>query len=580
MIVARQKVKGVTYVYLRESYWDPVRKKTTSRNIKSYGRLDELEAANPNFLKELEEEIARQKSAQNIERSEVASVRARNIKIGITATQDLSGDNHSTLLGPYVLKQVWDKLSMPRKLRALQNQTGVQFDLASCTWFLTAARILMPDSKLAQWQQSNRLMNSGKKFRLHHLYRTLDVLVKHREQLITYLNRQISRKYGRTPSVVLYDVTTYFFESQNAGTLRNFGYSKDNKVNQVQVVMGLLIDQNGIPIDYELFPGNQNEFGTMLPILQQLRDKYGIERVIVTADRGLNSGANLFAIKQMGFEYVIAHRIRSSSNEVKKLIDTVATWPTYSGTTGALTDISRYCITDDVRKIRVTENGVTRTETIRSKLLLNYSRVRAKKDEHDRNRLVEKAQRLAENPTLLKSELKRGGKSYLSISDDELEATVDEQKIKEAARFDGFYGITYSDPTMTPTEVLKIHHSLWQIEESFRISKSLLKARPCFHWNDDRIRGHFLICYLALVVFRLLETELVAQGVHLSAECITDALRDASVTAVAISDTETSYFKVRTEGNFQEISQAMGLGIIPRMATAQELKGSLRVKEL
>jgi transposase len=133
---------------------------------------------------------------------------------------------------------------------------------------------------------------------------------------------------------------------------------------------------------------------------------------------------------------------------------------------------------------------------------------------------------------------------------------------------------------MTPQEVLSIHHSLWQIEESFRISKSLLNARPCFHWSDNRIKGHFLICYLALVMFRLLEADLEAQGVKLSAEQITDALRNASVTAVALSDTETAYFKIGTEGEFQEISQAMGLGTIPRMATPQSLKAALRVKEL
>ena len=160
--------------------------------------------------------------------------------------------------------------------------------------------------------------------------------------------------------------------------LRNFGFSKDNKVNQVQVVMGLLIDQDGIPIDYELFPGNTNEFGTMLPLSKRLQSEYGIERVVVTADRGLNRGANLLALRKIGLEYVIAYRLIS----------------------------------------------------------------------------------------------------------------VDRDRILAAEAFDGYYGICYSDPKMTPDEVLSIHHSLWQIEESFRLSKSLLEARPCFHWTEARIRGH------------------------------------------------------------------------------------------
>ena len=580
MNIVRQKIKGQVYIYLRESYWDPVRKKYTSRNVKSYGRLDKLLEQNPNFLEDLEREVAQYTEDEEARHNETLRKKATELKIATDQVLDSNQDNPATCLGPYVLKRVWDKLAMPRKLKEIQGDTNINFDLASCTWFLTAARILMPDSKLAQWQRANQLMFNGDKFKLHHLYRSLDTLIANKDKLVTYLNKQITKNYGRVPSVVLYDVTTYFFESQDAGDLRNFGFSKDNKVNQVQVVMGLLIDQNGIPIDYELFPGNQNEFGTMLPILEKLRSKYGIQKVIVTADRGLNSGANLLAIKRMGFEYVIAHRIRSSSAEVKKLIDNAQFWHSYKGGSGTLQDISRYCITDDIRKVPVTENGKRHTEVIKSKLLLNYSSVRAKKDAHDRSRLVEKAKRLAENPALLKSELKRGGKSYLSIRDDQLEVTVNEQKITDAARYDGFYGITYSDASMTPQEVLKIHHSLWQIEESFRISKSLLQARPCFHWTDARIKAHFLVCYMALVIFRLLELELTRQGLHLTADRITDALRNAQVLAVQLGENDRTFCKANTEGDFEAISQGMGLKPIPRIATPQELKAALRVRDL
>lgn len=158
---------------------------------------------------------------------------------------------------------------------------------------MVAARSLIPDSKLGQWSRRNTFLYGGSTLKLSHLYRTIDKLEQHRRELIRYINRQIAKHYDRVVTVALYDVTTYWFESQDADTLRNFGFSKDNKINQVQVVMGLLIDQNGIPIDYEFFPGNTSEYGTMIPILRRLKEEYNLRRVIVTADRGLNSGPNL-----------------------------------------------------------------------------------------------------------------------------------------------------------------------------------------------------------------------------------------------------------------------------------------------
>ena len=581
MNIVQQRSRGKTYIYLRESFWDPVRRKYSSRNIKSYGCLDALLEQNPNFLEELEAEVkALTEEKDRLQEAKVAE-RASNVARSLSADIAAGQDNRTSMLGPYVLKRVWDRLSLTRKLRSFQGKTNVAFDFPAAIRFLTAARILMPDSKLGQWKRRNQLQSEDK-LALHQLYRALDVLIEHKDELIAYLNRQIAKEYKRSVSVVLYDVTTYYFESQNAGDLLNFGFSKDNKVNQVQVVMGLLIDDQGIPIDYELFPGNKSEFSTMVPILEKVQKKYKIERVIVTADRGLNSGTNLLALKELNYDYVIAHRLKSSGQKYKSLVKDVENWTSFSWSSkGAQRSITKYRITDDIRTVKVVvSDGKTETRTIESKLLLNYSPTRAKKDARDRERLVQKAQRLADNPSLLHSELRRGGKSYLSIDDKQLNAVVNEKRIQDAAFWDGYYGITYSDETMTPAEVLKIHHSLWQIEESFRISKSLLNARPCFHWKDQRIRAHFLICYLALVIHRLLELELSTNNVELTAEEIIDALRDASVLEVPLSDKETVYCKANTEGNFEKICSALGLGVIPRIAKETELKRALKVSSL
>lgn len=186
---------------------------------------------------------------------------------------------------------------------------------------LTYMRLMHPASKKRTFEQKDRLLHfpSGT-IDLHQIYRSLSFFGQQKEALEQHLNKQIAEMVDRDVSVCFYDVTTYYFESQQADDLKRFGFSKDNKVNQVQVVMGLLIDSYGIPIGYNLYPGNTNEFGTLEPVLKQLKDQYGIQKLIITADRGLNSKANLAKIRRLGFDYVLAYKIRAASKEVKSLV--------------------------------------------------------------------------------------------------------------------------------------------------------------------------------------------------------------------------------------------------------------------
>lgn len=575
-----QKSGNNQYVSFRESFWDKTRKKYSSRTVKNFGRLDLLEKENPNIIEELRRQVeelnARKEQDKQAQIQERLSSAVEQSALG----KDLNADNRAVMLGAAPLRQVWNRLNLSRKLHDFQNKSKIQFDLAEAIFYMVAARSLMPDSKLGQWEKRNSFLYGGPRLKLCHLYRALDQLIIRKDELMQYLNRQISKHYARSVSVALYDVTTYWFESQDADTLRNFGFSKDNKVNQVQVVMGLLIDQNGIPIDYELFPGNTNEFGTMIPVLKRLKEQYNIDKVIVTADRGLNSGKNLKAILDLGMEYVIAYRLRNGGQKMHELIESEKGWTYRNGTT--LCDVSKYRISTEERVVRYTdeETQEVKSHKLISNLLINYSARRARKDAHDRQRLMDKAKRYEENPSLLKSDLRRGGKSYLKVDAEKLSAEVDEDRIEANAFFDGYYGISFSNPERTVEEVLAIHHSLWQIEESFRISKSLFEARPCFHWKESRIQAHFLICYLALVIHRLLETTLAEAGEEMTAEQIVAALADAELIEVLMPDGQAVYAKVRTIGGFERICKAVGLGTLPRLAKPADIKRQLKLKEI
>lgn len=577
-LVFDEKDDGTKYVYFRQSFWDPVKKKHTSRNIEKFGDLRELEKQDPNILEKLKADLASRNAKFAKEKDNSLQKRLDNyFALGQMAV-NVNGDNRTVILGSCVYRQIWNRLKLQRKLRDMQKTTGITFDFPEAIFYMIVARSLMPDSKLAQWQKRNQFLFKADQLKLQHLYRSLDLLEKNKEALTLYLNRQIASLYERKVSVVLYDVTTYYFESQDVDTLRNFGFSKDCKFNQVQVVMGLLIDDEGIPIDYELFPGNTSEFGTMIPLLKKLKEKYKIDKVIVTADRGLNSSENLLQIKKLGMNYVIAYKLRNASKAIQDQLFDEKDWKNPSSPNNL--GIERYKVIDESREIPVTDEktGEVKKETLESKLLLNYSEKRARKDAADRQRLINKAQRYTDNPSLFKSDLKRGGRSYLKVDASKIDINLDAEKIKKAEAFDGYYGIIYSDATMTAEKVMSTYHSLWQIEESFRISKSILEARPCFHWKEPRIRGHFLICYMALVMHRLLEKELAKKGVELTAERITEALSEARLQELTLGENETYYCKSNTEGDFETISEALGLGVVPRIASAAQVKHAMKLK--
>lgn len=569
------------YVSIRESYWDSVRKKYSSRTVKNYGRLDYLQKDDPDILEKLEAQVEVAKMAQMDDQQKQLRERVASSSVQAANSADAYANNRVVMLGGCVYRRIWNKLGMQRKCRDLIKGTNIAFNFPDAVFYMVAARALMPDSKLAQWKARNQFLYRAEGLDLHHLYRSVTLLHQNKQSIVTYLNRQIAKNYNRTVTAVLYDVTTFAFESQEKDELRNFGFSKDCKVNQTQVVMGLLIDDQGVPIDYELYSGNTSEFSTMVPILKKLKKEYGIGRVIVAADRGLNSGKNLLDIKDLGMDYVIAYRLKGSGTDIRKTIEDPEGWHSYAAPASTRTDVSRYKITTETRSVKTVDaDGRTCYKEVVSKLLINYSARRARKDAADRQRLIDKAQRYAENPSLLKSDMRRGGKSYLKISSDSMQAEVDVDRIRKAEFFDGYYGIVYSDENMTPDQVLSVHHSLWQIEESFRISKSLLEARPCFHWKDPRIRGHFVICYLALVIHRLLERELADHGIHLSAEQIVDSLSAAQLTEAKLNDGQAVYLRANIDESFEKIADTLGLGRLPRIANAAQIKHALKLKEL
>lgn len=292
-----------------------------------------------------------------------------------------------------IYTHIWKELKLDVFFKKYLSKSKIKYDIEDIARIHVIDRILNQNSNV-------RKHIDNEKYSLHNFYRSLSKLSSLKDNIELHLHNEVSKISDRNFSVCFYDVTTYYFESQKNNELLNFGYSKDNKLNQVQVVMGLLIDSNGIPITYELFSGNTNEFSTLEPILLKLKEKYGLKNVIITADRGLNSKSNLARIRNLGFNYVMAYKIRSSSKELEKVIFNNKDYRKLNNNIYA----KEHLITQEVKLN-------DKKYSFNDKLLITYSAKRAQKDRADRERLVDKAIKLSEKTSYVKSELKKGGKN-------------------------------------------------------------------------------------------------------------------------------------------------------------------------
>jgi transposase len=549
------------YVSVVEAYRDKESGTTRHRVLFNLGRLDKIKD-NPSF----------QKLLINLETLS-----------GIKNRVNLDGVEEGNLFnyGYVVYRKLWERLRLTELLQSIKDNTHIQFDLNTSTFLMVVEHLLRPDSKLGTYDKQNRYLNFPYSD-LNHLYRSLDILEEHKEEIEDYLFNKEKSLFNMNVDVVFYDVTTFRFESVKKDTLRDFGFSKENRVNEVQVVLGLLIDMNGRPIGYELFPGNTFEGKTLEASLDKLSERFGIRRVIIVADRGLNSKLNLKRIKEKGYDYIVSSRIKSMRKEIQETIlngEGYITVKEKSGTEeGEALDkdrdnlnpqeeIFKYKLIDYVNTVRDEDNKLV---NLKEKLLVTYSRERAEKDREDRARLIEKAEKLLKNIWTINGSLKRGGRKYLKETN-KMNWELDRDAISKDEMFDGYYAIEVSRTDMDVEDILSAYHNLWKIEESFRIMKSTLEVRPVFHWTEKRIKGHFVVCFLSFLLERTLELMLKENNINASPERIKEALNSLNIALFEI-DKKKYYLKIKGTDLGNKILRLQHINPLKNMGLYEELK--------
>ena len=548
MIVQVYTNRGNKYVRVVHSYRDPETNKPKMKVIKNYGNLEKLLKQDKNFLEKLEKEI--KEKNERLKESTIDKI--KKIETNNFEKEGLIRKNYGYL----VYEKMWQELGISRWIKDIKTRSKIEIE--EILKQLVFQRLLTPSSKKSAYDHRENYVDFRNDLILEDYYRVLDIIYDEKEKLEKHLNSTLKKKFNRELNVVLYDVTTYYFESVKKDEIKGFGFSKDNKVNQVQVVMGLLIDNNGIPVGYELYPGNTSEFSTLYPVIKDLKEKYKLKKVIVAADRGLNSGKNLLLLKELGLDYVMAYKLKGAKKEIKeKLFEDGYT----------IEKEFKYKLIEHVKEIRV--DG--KVEKIQDNLLLGYSEKRAKKDKADRQRLLDKADKLLNKPSMMKQELKKGGKKFIKVTKGNLDIELDVKQIEEAEKMDGFFAIEYSQKELTGREVREIYGSLWKIEDSFRVLKTNLEARPIFVWSEKRIRAHFLICYLALVIERYLEKLLKDNNVNLSTAKIQEAIRNTTLGSVETLMGDY-YIKDAESKEYLDIINSVKMNKIPLVGYVSDIK--------
>lgn len=493
-------------IQFREDTRIPGTSKKKTRVVKTIGNYERLLAEDPDIIAKLRMEAA------EVTKARKESSAPLTVNLSVADVVSPQGLVPSFRFGHALVKQLWDQMRLSNFfLERCEKRNAASVEQA--LYYLAARRCADPCSIHAGSREQN-VYAGMEPLGIDVLYDVLDVLSRQKEELIQHLADFFERKTSRRGPEACYDVTTYAFESTRWGELRMFGFSKDHKNNEVQVVMGLLLDNNGIPISYELFPGNTMDQSTLTQSVEKLKSLYKLEKITVVADRGLNSGSNLEYLCGEGHDFVISYTLKRSSEAFKVLVWDEEGWVDRVDPDADEVNFRSKVIHQTLDVKVPIDQGTAGTEKKRGRprkheiesipvnIHLTWSSKRAAKDRADRERMLEKLRKRLDKPYQLKAAMKRGCNQFLQMELDTDHWTLDEEKIEKAAHYDGYYAVITNNLSLSTEKVCEIYGGLWKIEESFRILKTDLRARPIFVWSDEHIKGHFALCFISLCILR------------------------------------------------------------------------------
>lgn len=505
-----------TFIRVTEGYRPGPGLPPKQRTIRSFGYLEDQD--DPDAYMRIVEDFDRNQARNTILRIDVPS----NARM-------YSSENRVFNYGYKFLEALYDALDIDGFTASFVRNSSFrgEYPLGRILKFLVLLRVLSPDSKRASFQMKNSFYGLSTDFDLQDVYRALDHIASFSGKLQKHLNDKIRELIGRDLSYAFYDVTNYFFEidfPDADGQLRKRGVSKEHRTDPI-VQMGLFMDANGLPVSMSLFPGNTSDCSTLQPAMQSVREEYGLGRIIVIADKGMNSSKNIDRICQNGDGYIVSQVLRGKKG--KRYHEAMFSDEGY---------VSNAAGTYKYKLFEEEYTGLDakgKRESRKRKVLIYWDEKDARMAGKKREEKLAKARMAAKNNVY---GIAKGVDEYTkeTLVDPEtgeiLEhakrvRSVNEEKAADDARFDGYFCIITSELDYTERQIRKAYGGLWKIEQSFRIVKSDLDARPVFVRTTKHIEAHFLICFIGLLIIRMLQ--------HRMADCALPAKRIARALSAA-----------------------------------------------
>jgi transposase len=470
---------GQTYYHLVESYWQDGQSR--QRTLLALGRKGE------DRIDDLVTAVAKHRDILT------AAEMAKHIEIKDTY-----------ILGPLlVLERLFETSGIDKVLGQIgRHHPKLGFDLRQAVFTMAAARFVRPGSKLKIFEQEQKRLYPGMvngDLELHQLYRTLDILCAHKDEIEHDLFWHGRDLLAQPVDVVLYDLTTLRFEStvNVEGALRRFGYSKEMRSDCTQVVLGLMVTPEGIPLGFEVYPGNTFEGVTVKDIARKMRDKFKVRRFIFVADRGLFSANNLDVLREQDGEFIVGMKLGVFRNNHEIYYDgSKLKW-----------------LNDDLAYHETEHKG--------DRVIVTWSKTRAERDQKSRDDVVNKIRKkLSGDGAGLKKLVSHT--SYRKFVKEETKAklVLDEGAIAEEAKRDGYFGIITNIKDIKAEDIVANYKTLWEVEDAFGELKGTLKARPIFHWTDHRIIGHLTLCFMTYLCEALMTKSLREKGFVLNTPAI------------------------------------------------------------
>ncbi len=505
-------------VYIIKSFRS--RGKSTSCIVEKLGKLEDLDKRYGDGMAYVKER------RRQLEKIDVHF--DSNKRIHFSISEGEAEDLRNYRFGGHLpLRKIYRKLNIHEFVRNIQDKSKITFSLDAALETMVCSRILDPMSKFGTSEYAKKLVDNPE-LELQHYYRAMDVLYENIDKIQAHCYKNLTNVVNKNKSVWYYDCTNFFFETESTreGSLRQYGMSKEHRPNPI-VQMGLFTDANGIPLAFAINPGNTNEQITLKPLQEKIIKDFGVEKMIVSTDAGLSSYNNRAFNDRQGRAFVSTQSIKKLKGHLKDWVFIEKDWKKLNSSKKE--DGFKPSMIDDLEdgtilyKSRFMLEGMVVEDAYGNKikmkqswkLIVTFSKDYAKYQKKIRDEQFERAKKLIKDPSrynkVNSNDCRRFVKGISYTEQGEIakhnKLSIDEDIYKEESKYDGYYGLTTNIEDNTE-EVIAINHNRWKIEQCFRIMKTEFSARPVFHYKNERIETHFLICFLALLIFRFLEKKL------------------------------------------------------------------------